>query len=680
MRKPPDENGLRKTAGEPGFKSPRARQGEKTTMVSVNPFVEFRESCQTALRNTLKRLFPKIPVSILLESPPIPEFGELSSSICFELAKQTGKKPITLAKQVAKAIDLSLFPLVQGVKAAGDGYINFYVKLAHLSRLTIESVRTLDADYGCIKAEKPMKIIVEHTSVNPIHPINVGQARNPVLGDCLARLLKARGHNVFRHYYIDDVGRQTAVIAYGYQQLGKPKPEGKPDHFIGKIYAITSCILEVQRLKKEIERKKEEATSDEERIKLQRELDDWASIAVDLEAAHPQLFRQLLDKISQDENSEARVGELNRGYENGRGEAKQLIREVSELCLNGFKITLSKVGIFYDSWDWESNFVWNSDVKKVLEELEKTPYVFRAGQVLEFNAEKVAQDLDLKKTLGLRQDCEIPSLTLMRADGTTLYTTRDIPYNLWKFQKAERLINVIGMEQTLPQLQLKLALCALGHVDKAKNLIHFPYNLVNLPGYKMSSRRGRYITLDETIDEAVKRAYEEVSKRSPSLSEGDKEKISNFVGIGAVKYALIEVDPSKPVLFTWDRVLDFEKNSAPYIQYSYARAGSILRKAERKPEKPDYGLLVEPIERDLVLLLARFPEVFIDSVDNLRPNEIAEFANNLADKFNSFYNALPVIKAKPLELSDARLALVEATKIVFRNALSLLGIEAPERM
>jgi arginyl-tRNA synthetase len=644
-------------------------------MGSLNPFAEFRESCQTALKNTLNRLFPEFPVAGMLESPPNPEFGELSSSICFELAKQTGKKPITLANQVAKAIDLSSFSLIQEVKAAGAGYINFYVKLVELSRLTIESVQALDADYGHVKTEKSAKIIVEHTSVNPIHPINVGQARNPILGDCLARLLKARGHTVFRHYYIDDVGRQTAVIAYGYQQLGKHKPEGKPDHFIGKVYAITSCILEIQRLKKEIEH-----ASDEERNKIQRELDDWTSIAVDLEAANPQLFKQLLEKISKDEKSETRVAELNRGYENGQKEAKQLIREVSELCLGGFRETLSRVGIFYDSWDWESDFVWNSSVKKTLDKLEKTPYVFRAGQVLEFDAEKVAQDLELKKTFGLREEYEIPSLTLVRADGTTLYTTRDIPYNLWKFQKVEKVINVIGMEQTLSQLQLKLALCALGHVDKAKNLVHFPYNLVNLPGYKMSSRRGRYITLDETIDEAVKRAYEEVSKRSPALSEENKKKISDFVGMGALKYALIEVDPSKPVVFTWDRVLNFEKNSAPYIQYSHARAVSILRKADRKPEKPDYALLTEPLERSLILMLARFPEVFIDATDNLRPNEIAEFANALADKFSTFYNALPVIKAKPPELSDSRLALVEATRIVLRNALNTLGIEAPEKM
>jgi arginyl-tRNA synthetase len=648
-------------------------------MVSVNPFAEFRESCEKALGSALKKLFPRVSVSFVLEVPPNPEFGELSSSVCFELAKQTGKKPLTLAKQIAAAVDLS-FRLIREVKAAGSGYVNFYVKLNEFSKLAIESARTLDNDYGLVKIEKPMKIVVEHTSVNPIHPINVGQARNPVLGDCLARLLKVRGHEVSRHYYVDDVGRQAAVIAYGYQQLGKPKPEGKPDHFIGKIYALTSCILEIKRLKKEIARKKEQTTDQEELLKLQRDLDDWVSVAIDLEAAHPKLFNALSEKISQDEASEERVAELNRGYEKGQKEAKQLIREVAELCLEGFRDTLGKVGIFYDSWDWESDLVWNGSVKKTLEQLEKTPYVFRAGQVLEFNAEKVAQDLDLKKLFGLREGYEVPSLTLVRADGTTLYTTRDIPYNLWKFTKAERLINVVGMEQTLPQLQLKLALCALGHIEKAKNLVHFAYNLVSLPGYKMSSRRGRYITLDETVDEAVKRAYDEVEKRSPQLDVEEKRKISDFVGIGAIKYALVQVDPSKPVVFTWDRVLNFEKNSAPYIQYSHARAGSILRKAQREPKQPDYSLLTEALERDLVLLIARFPEVFVEATDNLSPNEVAEFANAVADKFNSFYNALPVIKAEPVGLSDARLALVDAVRVVLRNALSLLGIEAPERM
>jgi len=649
-------------------------------MTSVNPLAEFRVACETALKDTIRRLFPEVSVSFVLESPPNPEFGELSSSVCFELAKITGKKPLKLAEQIVKAIDLSSFSLVSSVKAAGAGYINFYVDLSEFAKLTLESVLTLDKEYGFVKTEKSVRIIVEHTSANPNHPIHVGTARNPVLGDALARILMARGYTVYRHYYVDDVGRQAAVIAYGYEKLGKPEPEGKPDHFIGKIYAITSCIVEVQKLKKAIENAKEREETDENVSKLQRELDDWTTAAVELESTNPQLFAQLLDKISQDKNPEARIAQLNLDYERGVKEAKQLIRQVSELCLEGFKQSFDRMGISIDSWDWESDFIWNSSVRKALEQLEKTPYVFRAGAVLEFNADKAAQDLNLKLLLGLREDYEIPSLTLVRADGTSLYTTRDIPYNLWKFEKADQVINVIGMEQTLAQMQLKIALCALGHVDKAKNLRHFAYNLVRLPGYKMSARAGRFIMLDETLDEAVNRAHEEVVKRSPQFSDDEKQRISNLVGVGALKYALVQVDSSKPVVFTWDRVLDFEKNSAPYIQYSHARAGSILRKAERKPEKPDYTLLREPIERDLILTIAKFPDVFIDSAENLRPNEIADYANSLADKFNTFYNALPVIKAKPPELSDARLALVKATHTVLRNALNLLGIEAPEKM
>ncbi|HDI07027.1 MAG TPA: arginine--tRNA ligase, partial [Candidatus Bathyarchaeota archaeon] len=306
--------------------------------------------------------------------------------------------------------------------------------------------------------------------------------------------------------------------------------------------------------------------------------------------------------------------------------------------------------------------------------------VFQSAGVLEFDAEKVADDFELKPKLGLRKDYEIPSLTLMRADGTTLYTTRDIAYSIWKLEKAEKVINVIGMEQTLAQLQLKLALYALGYGEQAENLVHFAYNLVTLPGYKMASRKGRYIAFDQVLDEAVEKAYAEVSKRSPHLSEEEKRAIAEFVGVGAVKYSLVEVDPAKPVVFTWERVLNFERNSAPYIQYTHARACSIMRKAARKPEKPDYKLLAQPVEHEIILMISRFPEIFIEAAENLKPNLIAEHANLLADKFNTFYNSLPVIKAQPPELSDARLSLVNATRIVLRNALTLIGVKAPEKM
>jgi arginyl-tRNA synthetase len=223
-------------------------------------------------------------------------------------------------------------------------------------------------------------------------------------------------------------------------------------------------------------------------------------------------------------------------------------------------------------------------------------------------------------------------------------------------------------------------LYALNRGKSAENFVHFAYNLVTLPGYKMSSRRGHYITFDSVLDEAIQRALEEVSKRSPQLSDEEKQKIASFVGIGAVRYALVDVDPTKPVVFTWDRVLNFETNSAPYVQYTHARACSILRKAAKTPKMPRCELLLEQIEHDLILSLASFPDVFIEAAEYLKPNMFADYSNALADKFNTFYNALPVIKAESAELGEARLSLTNAIRIVLSNALGLIGVIAPEKM
>jgi len=653
---------------------------KNVTYVSSNPFGEFRNQCSTILRTTMQEAFPDTTLLTLsLSIPPNPEFGELSSSICFELSKLLKKSPLDLAKQIAAKAELkkSSFNLVSAVKAEGQGYINFYVNLAELVRLTVESARSLNTGYGYVKTERPQRIIVEHTSANPIHPIHIGTSRNTILGDTLSRMLEARGHTVSRHYYIDDVGRQSAVIAYGYTLLGKPKPDGKPDHFVGAVYAVTSCLLEIRKLKETIE--KAEPIS-EEAVSLRKNLDEWVSVAAELEQKFPNLFNALLEKISKDKNPELKVSQLLREYEEEKEEAKNIIRALSQLCLEGFKQTFARAGVSVDSWDWESNFVWNSDVSRTLETLKRTPFVVNENGVYEFNAEKVAQTLNLKKVFNLKENQEIPSLTLGRADGTTLYTTRDIPYSIWKLKQADMVINVIGMEQTLSQLQLKIALCALGHTEKAKNLIHFSYNLVSFPGQKISGRRGRYVTFDEVMEESIARAYEEVSKRSPSLPEESKRAIAEAVGVGAVKYALVETDPQKRVVFTWDKVLNFETNSAPYIQYSHARACNILKKVDYEPRNADMLLLKDPLERDLVLAVARFPEFFVDAADNLKPSLIAEYLNSLADKFNAFYASLPVIKAETPELSSARLMVVDAVRITLRNALNLIGIEAPERM
>ena len=362
---------------------------------------------------------------------------------------------------------------------------------------------------------------------------------------------------------------------------------------------MTSCLVEINRLKR-VRDLAAAVNSADDLSKTNKEIDEWMSIAAELKEKYPVLFEALMDKIGLDENPEEEINRLNRAYEDGEPKAKLLIREVSDLCLEGFRETMKRVGVMYDSWDWESDFVWSTQVSEVLQKLKTTPFVYSEKGVLEFDAEKVTQVLDLKGKLGLSENNEVSPLTLGRADGTTLYTTRDIAYTLWKFKKAQKVINVIGMEQSLAQLQLKIALYALNCGEYADNLLHFAYNLITLPGYKMSSRRGHYITFDAVLDEAIQRAYEEVSKRSPILSEEEKRKIANFVGLGAVRYALVDVDSSKPVVFTWERVLNFETNSAPYVQYTHARACSILRKAAKEPENPCYELLVEKLERELL--------------------------------------------------------------------------------
>ncbi|MEM2876005.1 MAG: arginine--tRNA ligase, partial [Candidatus Bathyarchaeia archaeon] len=571
-------------------------------MISERPFNEFRERCERILSKALKRSYPEyVPETVKFAFPPNPEMGDLGSSVPFEISGKVGCSPAEAASEIVKHIDFK-DPMVRSVVPLG-GYINFMVELPVFASLTIDSIRELKGSYGFVKDESSLNNIVEHTSVNPVHPIHIGQARNPILGDCIARILSARGHKVYRHYYVDDVGRQLAIIAYGYDKLGRPKNGMKPDHLIGAIYAVTSCLMEVSRLSTK------KGESDEG--KRLRQLEDWKRAAEELKKRYPNLFSRLETAFSEIREPEEEIRSLMKRYEIGDEAAKELIRGVANLCLEGFRETLGRMKIDFDSWDWESDFVWNGSVKRVVEALERTPYIFWEKEALKLNAEKVMEDFNLKEELD--EKFSVPPLTLLRGDGTTLYTTRDIAYSLWKLSKADRVINVVGTEQKLPQLYLKLALYALGEGAKARNLIHYGYNLVRLPEYRMSSRRGRYVTLDEVMDEAVRRGFEEVSKRSPQLPEEERRRIAEVVGIGAIRFSLVDVDPLKPVTFTWDRVLDFERNSSPYIQYTYARAGSILRKASAKPGAFNPCLLNTPIEKELIITISKFPEFVIEA-------------------------------------------------------------------
>lgn len=644
----------------------------------LNPFGEVKRECRSLLIESLEELYGLKINDIELSPPPSLSMGVLGYPV-FEVAKRLGKTPSTVAEELASNISKIERFLVSEASVAGQGYVNFQVDFRKLCKLTLNAVFELDDGYGRSDHGRGVKVIVEHTSVNPVHPIHVGGARNAVIGDCLSRLLKKVGYEVSRHFYVDDVGLQVAQAAYGFSKLRTREVKGKPDHYVGFIYAATNCITNITSLKKLIEDLRRRGEDSLAREKL-RELDEWVAVAAELRSRDPETFDELLASISKDPEPEGIVNEFVRKYEEGDVQIVKLVRAICDHSLRGFKQTLDRVDIKFDEWDWESEItVWSGLVDEVLSKLDSSDFAFREGGALLLNVQKIAEAYSLKEKFGIKE--ELPHLTLKRADGTTLYTTRDIAYTLWKFKQAERVINVISIEQKLPQLQLKLALYALNKGNLAENLVHFGYELVSLPGYKMSGRRGRYISFDQVLDEAVYRAYLEVSKRAAHLNEEEKRRIAEDVGVAAVRYALVCVSPLKPITFTWDRVLDFERNSGPFVQYAHARAYNILAKSDVEP-KPEinYELLSDEVEKRIILQVACFPEEVLRAAEALRPEIIAEYCSELATTFNIFYDRLPVLSAKPRELKEARLALVKAVRIVLRNSLDILGIKALTRM
>jgi arginyl-tRNA synthetase len=642
-----------------------------------NPLAQLREECHSLLEQATEKAYPGVPLPKARYSPPPnPEMGELSSPVSFQLARTLRQKPADIAQKIVENMDSSTSGLIEATEAVA-GYINFKAD-TKFAELVLETTIQEDEEYGFLKVESPERVMVEHTSANPNAPLHIGNARNSILGDCLAKLLKRQGHEVVIHFLVNDMGRQVAMTTYGWQLLGRPEPEGRADLWIGTIYASVNVVNELTRLMGE-HREAEEKGQVYESAELQEEIEEYQKASEELRNRYHKVYDTIAEKLPQVEDPNAEIAALNTAYENNEPEATKDVRKVVDYCLKGFKSSLDEIGIGFDSFDFESDLVWKKAADDVLEALKTTPYVFTDEGVLIFNSDKIAVDLGLKERWGLNPEHEIPRLVLVRSDGTTLYTLRDMAYHIWKFSLVDRDINIIGSEQRLAQLQLRLALAAMGNLWMGDNLLHYAYELVYLPGIKMSGRLGRYVTLREIVEKAEKLAYEEVDVRSPHLSKEEKEEIARMVGHGAIKYTLLSVDPMKTITFDWEKALDFETNSAPYIQYSHARAYNILKRAQERPE-PDYGTLTNKREKELIMALAQFPEAFTNAANELQPGDITAYANNLADKFNSFYAAHPVIKAETPGLVGARLKLVDATRITLRNALSTLGIVPPERM
>ncbi|ALL01198.1 Arginyl-tRNA synthetase [Pyrodictium delaneyi] len=625
-------------------------------------------------------------IEYIVAESPRPELGDYGIPAA-RYAKRYGIDLDIFFKKATALLQQE--PVVAEAKRVG-GYLNITIDVGYAAKLVFEAVRAEGFEYGRVKTEKPERIVVEHTSANPVHPLHIGHARNASLGDSLARLLRARGHVVQTRFYINDMGRQVAVLAYGYIAAGldKPPKDVKPDHWIGLVYAITHTLSDIEELKKRLEQLKQEEKYEEYR-QLLRELDELVATASRLRERDPELFERIAEALKGKDPSQE-ISKLMQVYEYRQDPEKvELVRKVVQLCLQGFRETLSRLGIEIEKWDWESELAWTSMVSKILEQARSSPYATVHKGALALNLQPLLRDPVVRERLGLPEDYEIPPLILQRSDGTTLYTTRDIAYSIKKFREfnADRVFNVIAAEQRLEQLQVRLALIALGYRREGLNMIHYAYEMVNLPGQKMSGRRGRYITLDELIDQAVAIARQEVEKRSPGLPEEEKQKIAEAVGTAAVRYTLVSVSAPKPMTFNINEALNFERNSAPYILYTHARAASILAKARERGiqldwDRIDYSAANENmLRRSLVIQALVYPYVFAKAADEQRPELIVAYLNRLADIFNRWYTSGDsVVNEQDQGKQMFKLALVYAVKQILANALDLLGIKAIDRM
>jgi arginyl-tRNA synthetase len=644
----------------------------------MNPLATLRTECEKLLKQGLEKTYPgtELPEA-KYSTPPTPDMGELSSPACFQLARTLRQPPAKIAETITQNIPVDQSKLIEKTTAV-QGYINFHTNTAEYSKLVLEAITGEDKEYGFIKTKNPEKVMVEHTSANPNSPLHIGNARNSILGDSLATLLEKQGHDVIIHFLVNDMGRQVAMATYGWKLMGKPEPEGTAELWVGTIYAAVNVVNELTRLREELKEAEENGWV-YEASEAQEQIEEYEKAAEVLIERYPDIYQAMAEKLPKIDDPMAEIVALNTRYENNDPETVQEVRTVIQYCLNGFQESLGLLGIHFDSFDFESDLVWAQAAEDVLERLKETGYVIKDMGAQVLDCDWIARDLKLKERWGLHPEHEIPRLVLVRSDGTTLYTLRDMAYSIYKFGYADRVINVIGMEQTLAQLQLRIALAAIGEQKMGDNQLHYAYEFVKLPGVKMSGRLGRYVTLNEVLERAVSLAMEEVEKRNPELATEEKTDIAEMVGYGAVKYTLLSVDPMKQVVFDWKKALDFETNSAPFIQYSHARTCNIIKRADETPE-PDYKTLEALKEKELINLLAQFPETFERAAEELQPANITAYANNLADKFNSFYATQNVLKAETSGLKGARLKVVDAARITLRNALTVLGIDAPEQM
>lgn len=546
----------------------------------------------------IQKNYPELEV--IFSVPPNVETGHLSIP-CFQFAKTLKRSPQDFAAALTELIKPMYF--IEKVEFAG-GYLNCFIFEEILFEVIITDILNQKEKYGSNQSGLNKTALIEHTSINPNASPHVGRARNAMIGDSIVRLLRFERYMVEVHYFVNDIGKQIAML-----------------------------LLEAQ--------KREQVT-----------FHDLLDLYIDIN-----------NQINSNPELEQEVFQLLYQLESGNEMVRRQFKDLVNICIGGQTDILKELGIKYDTFDYESDYLFRDRLKELLDEL-------NASGELEEDAEGRYVLNQSKYNLPVKA----PYLVLTRKDKTSLYPLRDIAYTIDKVKrKPDRNIIVLGEDQKLYYRQISAALDLLGY--EAPEVVH--YSFVLLAEGKMATRNGTVVLLEDFMKEAYQKAATEIMKRRAATEESTAKAIA----YGAVKYSILKTSNDKNVTFDWDNALSFEGDSGPYLQYSLARIFSILKNyQEIHNRRPNYTLLGEKEELELILELAGMQEIIALASKNLSPHIIANYLYGLAQKFSRFYHQHSILNAPSEGIKTARLYLISAVKQVMINCMDILGIDYVEKM
>jgi arginyl-tRNA synthetase len=601
---------------------------EKNKFIGIQTMI-VEDIVKSYITDTLKELYPDVPANNVQIQKTRKDFEGDYTLVIFPLVKHSGKS----LEQTAKELGDRLSKMTDTVESINivKGFLN--IKLKSSVWLGKLSEYVSDKNFG-FHAPAKKRFMVEYSSPNTNKPLHLGHIRNILLGWSIARILEACGHEVVKMNLVNDRGIHICKSMLAWQKFGNsetPESTGKKgDHLVGDYYV--KFDKEYKSQIKELVAEGMEQTEAENRAPL---------------------FVEARDML--------------RRWEAKDPETIALWQKMNSWVYEGFDETYSKLGVSFDKIYYESN-TWILGKKIVEEGLSKGVF---------FKHEDGSVWIDLA-------DEGLDRKLLLRSDGTSVYMTQDLGtaeqrFNEYQFDK---MIYVVANEQNYHFQVLKLILLKLGY-EWSDDIYHLSYGMVELPEGKMKSREGTVVDADALIDEMLRTARE-VSEELGKLNEMTNEEadtIVNMIGLGALKYFILKVDPKKTMLFNPKDSIDFNGNTASFIQYTYARIKSVLRKNETAPFL--YKLNeATPGNKELELIktIELFPETVKLAGENFSPALIANYTYDLAKEYNQFYHDYPILKEECTANRNMRLALSYQVAEVIKKGMFLLGIDVPEKM